>query len=92
MGTVRVQLNSAGVQDVFRQWARNDGAARIGRVEQAAKSSAPSESGEHAESIHVEQVETDRPVWRVVADSDHSLYVEAATGHMARSLDAAGGA
>jgi hypothetical protein len=45
------------------------------------------ESREHVDSIHVEVDYTPhRVVARVVADSDHSLAVEARTGHMARAL------
>lgn len=65
---------------------------RMQPVLAAAKASAPSVTGAHKASIHLVQATTDRAVVRVVADSDHSLAVEAKTGNLARALAAAGGA
>jgi len=92
--TVRVEINYDGIRELLNSDdVRADLTRRMERVESAAVSSAPiGSSGAHRDSIHLEQATTDRAVVRVVADSDHSLGVEARTGHMARSLDAAGGA
>ena len=52
----------------------------------AAKASAPVDEGEHRDSGHIETDHTDRMRKKVVFDSDHSLIVEANTGHIARSI------
>lgn len=92
MAKTRVKLDSRGVRDVFDQWATNDGARRIERAANAARSAAPVATGAYQASIRVERVQTDRPVWRVVASAPHALVVEARTGTLARALNAAGGA
>jgi len=95
MGTsVRIEINREGIRDLLNSdEVRADLTSRMERVESAAIASAPiGATGEHRDSIHIEQATTDRAAVRVVADSDHSLGVEARTGHMARALDAAGGA
>ena len=56
------------------------------RILAAAKASAPVDEGTHRDSGHIEHATTDRAVERVVFDSDHSLAVEADTGHIARSI------
>lgn len=56
------------------------------RVAQKARATAPVDSGEYKDSIGVE--ESDRPgrvTYRVIADSDHGLAVEARTGNLARA-------
>lgn len=71
---------------------RADLTRRMERVLQAAIATSPVRSGEHRASLHIEQHDGDsRAVVRVIADSDHSIGVEADTGHIARALDAAGG-
>jgi hypothetical protein len=60
-------------------------------VASAARSGAPVDSGEYAESIDV--VMDDHPtrvVAHVVATAEHAMVVEANTGNLARALDAAG--
>lgn len=91
---VRVQLNSAGMAALLKDdGVRADLTGRAGNVLGACRSSSPvGPTGEHRDSLHIEQHTTDRVSVRVVANSDHSVEVEARTGHMARSLDAAGGA
>lgn len=85
-----VVLNTAGVKALLNSpEIRGELQRRAEAVEAEAKESAPLESGEHRDSIHIEHATTDRAVVRVVADSDHSLWVEARTGHLARSLKAA---
>lgn len=89
----KVKLNRAGMRALLNDdGVRAELTRRMGPVEAAAKASAAVESGAHRDSIHIEQATTDRAVVRVVADSDHSLVVEAKTGNLARALDAAGGA
>jgi hypothetical protein len=62
-------------------------------VESAAKASAPVESGDYRDSIHTEtERQGNLTAVKVVADVPYAMYVEAATGNLARSLDAAGGA
>lgn len=81
---MRALLNDAGV--------RADLERRMGRVEAAAKASAPVATGAYMASIHTESRTTDRVAVRVVAGVDYSLMVEANTGNLARALDVAGGA
>lgn len=89
---VKVRLNSAGMRALLRDpGVRAELTRRAERVLTAAKSGAAVETGAHRDSMHIEQATTDRAVVRVVADTDHSLVVEARTGNMARALDAAGG-
>ena len=71
-------LKSAEIRSLVAPYAE--------RILAAAKASAPVESGEHQASGHIEHDTTDRAVERVVFDSDHSLVVEANTGHIAGSL------
>lgn len=93
MARAKVRLNSAGMKALLNDpGVRADLTRRMGPVLSQAISSAPvGATGEHKDSIHMEQATTDRAVVRVVADSDHSLAVEARTGNLARALDAAGG-
>ena len=93
MARVKVKLLSPGMKALLNDpGVRADLTRRMQPVLAAAIASAPSVTGAHKASIHLVQATTDRAVVRVVADSDHSLVVESKTGHMARSLDAAGGA
>ena len=92
-GKPRVKLNSPGVLAIL-----NDDGVRgyleelAARVADAAKATAPVRSGEYRDSIDYGSATTDRAVGRVYASSAHALVVEARTGNLARSLDAAGGA
>jgi len=93
MAKTKVKLISAGMKALLNDpGVRADLTRRMQPVLAQAIASAASVTGAHKASIHIVQATTDRAVVRVVADSDHSLAVEAKTGHMARSLDAAGGA
>lgn len=56
------------------------------QVADRAISGAPVKSGAYQNSIHVETVQTDRMVKRVVADVPYAMVVEANTGNMARAL------
>lgn len=94
MPKVKVKLNSAGVVDIFEQWASRDGARRAARVAAQARATAPVVSGTYRDSIRVSR-ETHgrgRPVFHVGPSVDYGMEVETATGTMARALDAAGGA
>lgn len=93
MARAKVVLNRAGMKALLNDPSvRAELTRRVGPVLAAAQASAPVASGAHKASIHMEQATTDRAVVRVVADSDHSLVVEANTGNLARALDSAGGA
>ena len=65
--------------------------ARAERVLAAANAAAPVASGKYRDSLHIEQVTTDRAVTRVVGGTEYDWVVEARTGNLARSIDAAGG-
>jgi hypothetical protein len=93
MARVRVELNHAGMAELLTSGGvRAELTRRMSSVLAVAKSTAPVETGQHRDSGHIEQATTDRAAVRVVFDSDHSVEVEADTGHIARALDAAGGA
>lgn len=93
MARPKVKLNHSGVRAVLNDsGVRAELTRRAERVLAAAKESAPVESGEYRDNLHIEQATTDRASVRVVSDTDHSLVVEAKTGNLARALDAAGGA
>lgn len=62
---------------------------RAERVLSAAISDAPVVSGEYQSSLHIIQDTTDRVAVRVASDAPHAFVVEAATGNLARALDAA---
>lgn len=86
----RVEILSSGAAEILREQAVLDYLVQlIGPVLDAARASAPVASGAHRASLHIEGVIEKRAVARVVADTDHSLAVEARTGHMARALDQA---
>jgi hypothetical protein len=68
---------------------REETERRAERIAEAARASAPVDTGEYRDSIHVETaLEDGRWVSRVLADSGHSLVVEARTGNLNRALDA----
>lgn len=93
MARTKVKMHSAGVLDVFNQWAAKDGEARMERVADTARANAPVVTGTYRDSIHVETVRHNgRTVVQVVADAPHAMTVEASQGVLARALDAAGGA
>ena len=94
MARVQVQLNHSGMASLLKDpGVQADLMARMENVLAAAKASAPFVTGAHRDSGHIEAHEgPTRVSARVVFDSDHSLEVEARTGHIGRSLDAAGGA
>ena len=92
MARVDVRLNSRGVKRLLndkgvRRFLREK--ARL--VEQAAKDSAPVETGAYRDSITIVDATTDRAVVRVVAEDDKAMLVESRTGNLARAVDAARG-
>lgn len=92
MARVRVKLNSRGMDDLLHDdGVRDFLAGRAERVADQARRTAPVETGEYRESIHVETDVTDRVVARVVSDDDKSHWIESWTGNLSRALDAAGG-
>lgn len=92
MPRARVRLYHPGMREMLR----SSGVAAVltGKAEQsaaAARASAPVESGTYRDSIRVETDDTGgRARARVVADVDYAMTVEANTGNLLRSLDAAG--
>lgn len=92
MARVEVELNHAGMAELLKSaGVRADLERRAERVLAAARASAPVDTGEHRDSLHIELVTTDRATVRVRNETDHSWVLEASTGHLARALDAAGG-
>lgn len=87
-----IQLISPGMASLLKDpGVRADLTRRAGPVESVARSSAPVDTGAYRASIGIRQGTTDRAVVRVVATAPHAMAVEAATGNLARALDAAGG-
>jgi hypothetical protein len=78
-----IVLNSAGIKELLNDpGVREEPTRRAEHVLARAKDTAPVVSGDYAESLHIKQATTDRAVVRVVADSDHAVYVQAHTGHL----------
>ena len=72
-------LNSAPVVGIVTDVAH--------KVEATAKASAPVDTGEYRDGIHVEvRRRSKRTVAVVVASSPHSMIVESRTGNLARAL------
>lgn len=98
MSLVNIEIDEAAIESLLAApGVRRDMRARGRRVVQAAKLSAPVDTGEYRDSIHLEDGAGDGEVL-VVADADHSIYVELGTrvrGHpahhtLSNALDAAG--
>ena len=89
----RVTVNRNGIRDLLlSDDVRRDLEARAARVEQAAKATAPRDTGQLADSITTETVRrSDRWVARVVADVPYGAKVSATNPFLAASLDAARG-
>lgn len=65
--------------------------AKAEQIAAAARASAPVDTGEYRDSIHVEMESTPyRVVGKVVASSGHAMAVEARTGNLQRALRSAG--
>lgn len=93
MAGVKVKLNSAGIRALLNSsGVRADLTRRAERVLEAARASAPVDTGEYRDNLHILEDSTDRAVVRVGSTVPHGLVVEAKTGNLARALDAAGGA
>lgn len=91
MARARVKLNSAGMAALLSDpGVGRDLQARAEAVAEAARASAPVETGGYRDSIHVEAAHTDRVVARVVADVPYATQVEASHGTLTAALDAAG--
>lgn len=90
MAKTRVKLNSAGVRDVFKQWADGAGIESGRRIADTMNATAPVESGALSRS-HEAWVEQhgDRPVVRAGSHLDYAATIMVATGYGARALDSA---
>ena len=85
-----VKLNSPGVKELLNsKGVENFLMGLAAKVEAQAKATAPVRTGSYRDSISHYADKTDRVVARIEADSDHAMEVEAHTGNLARSLDAA---
>lgn len=90
MATTRVTLKHPGMAALLKSsGVRSFVTSRADAVLAAAQSSAPVDTGEYRDSLHIEQATTDRAVVRVVAGTDHGIVIEARDGILARALDAA---
>ena len=94
MTNVRIELNHGGIKELLKSAeVKAELHRRAERAAAAARASAPVDTGTYKASIEVvDEVHKDRVVSRVVADVGYATTVEANTGNLARSLDAAGGA
>lgn len=90
MAKVRVKLNSAGVAALLKDEGVRDYLLELAeRVADAARATAPVETGAYMNSIHAYTDTTDRAVGRVGSDVEHALVVQAKTGNLSKALDAA---
>lgn len=90
----RTKMNHSEVGKMLRAEGRYRGirdelTKRMERVLQVAQADAPVQTGAYRDSLHIVQETTDRAVVRVAGGTDHDWIVEANTGNLARSLDAA---
>ncbi|MEE4540989.1 HK97 gp10 family phage protein [Streptomyces sp. V4-01] len=99
MSLINIEIDEAAIAALAAAPSvKRDMRARGRRVVQAAQTTAPVDTGEYRDSIHLEDGDEDGEVL-VVASADHSIYVEHGTrqpGHPAHhtltnALDAAGG-
>lgn len=97
MSLTNIDVDETALQSLLTTAdVRRDMRARGRRVVQAAKATAPVDTGEYRDSIHLEDGDDGEVL--VVASADHSIYVELGTrvpGHPAHhtltnALDAAG--
>lgn len=97
MSLVSIRIDEAAIESLLTAPAvKQDMRARGRRVVQAAKDTAPVDTGEYRDSIHLEDGEGAEVL--IVASADHAIYVEHGTrvpGHPAHhtltnALDSAG--
>lgn len=89
MAKVKVELNHSGVRALLNDpGVRADLTSRAARVLAQAKATAPVDTGEYRDGLHIEQATTDRAVVRVAGGGGHDWIVEHRTGNLARALDA----
>jgi hypothetical protein len=90
----KIVLNHAGIKALLKSpEVAAELHRRAERVASAARASAPVATGAYLAGIEVvDEVHKDRAVSRVYANAPDSMFVEANTGNLARSLDAAKGA
>ena len=91
MARTKVKLNRRGVLAILNDPRVTDHVEDVaGRVLDAAVASAPVDTGDYQASLMIERAKPwDRTVVRVIANSAHSMGVEARTGNLARALSAA---
>lgn len=88
MARSRVVLHQGAIDDLVNDpGVKADVRRRAEAVLDEAVANAPRLTGEYADGLHVE--EHPGGEFRVAGSSDHDIYVEAETGNLARSLDAA---
>lgn len=87
---IKVKLNGRTVGELLKSDdVRDDLTTRAERVLAKAKADAPVVTGNYRDGLAIVQDTTDRAAVRVVGTAPHSHLVEAKTGNLARSLDAA---
>lgn len=87
-----IRLNPAGIRELLNSSGVRAEVNRVANpVLAAAQAGAPVESGAYRGSLHIEEATTDRAGAHVVASVSYAVFVEARTGNLARSLDAARG-
>lgn len=90
---VRVELISAGMRELVNDPGVRRHLEKRGRkVLDAAREDAPVASGDFRDSLRLISTTTDRVSVRIGSDDPAVMFVEASTGLLARSLDAAKGA
>lgn len=91
MSKVRIDLSHAGMAALLKSDAvRDELKSRAEKVLAQARESAPVETGAYRDSLTIVEDTTDRAAVRVTSTAPHGFIVEAATGNLARALDAAG--
>lgn len=90
MARTKLKLNHRGIGELLNSDEVGDMLEEKMRPALArAKATAPVDSGDYRDGLHLERIHTDRVVVRIVGSTDHDLAVEADTGNLARALDEA---
>lgn len=90
--TVTTKVNEAGIRELLRSaGVQADVERRAQAVLEEARRTAPVDSGEYRDGLHIERTTSAAgvEVLTVTDGTDHGIYVEADHGTLVRALDAA---
>jgi hypothetical protein len=89
MGKARIELDHPGIGEMLKSSdVRAELTRRATRMLDAARASAPVDTGAYKAGLHLQQDTTDRAVVRVVADDAKSAIIEARQRILGSAIDA----